>query len=445
MWQARASAARTIVRSAGVHHHRAGQDPLARELYDLPPQDLADAMIREKVSSLLLDRLRVDRPDLVDSLHRQPAFQEARARISTLVRHKTKVLNVIDGEAKAAGIGVSAVKGLAAQLAYSDPSLRDLGDLDLMVADANAAIRLTHRLLSHGYDFHAKEWPWIKRSVDSGVLYGQFSLKHGDETRHPAIDLHFGGYSIRHCGLYSVAARETMPGVSYYSMQQNLPLIVGNSAGDHEITTKDLIDLAIALRDPAIDWNLLLAELAEVNLLGFFKQMIEELAATSLQAVYRDSRLPALLKDVRREIPAPHRSLARQRRWAVTVLHSYATGARDSHTRAVITSGTALRYYWGDRMVRVRPRLNRSGPRLPALNNWTCVRLIPMAMLDTFRCGGNGLGPRPRPLTLAGTLEHLSTEIDIVHSPSGDIIRTVLGDFVPVVYNIEMPLSAYIE
>lgn len=445
MWQTQTSAARMIVRSAGIYHHHARQDPLPRELYNVPLQSLADAIIREKVSSLLLDRLRVDSTDLVDSLNRLPAFAEVRSRISTLVRHKANVLGVLDREAKAIGIEVSAVKGLAAQLAYPDPSVRDLGDLDLMVADADTAIRLTHRLLDYGYDFHSMEWPWIKRSVDSGVIYGQFSLKHGDVTQNPAIDLHFGGYSIRHCGLHALDVREPAPGLSYYSMQQNLPLIIGNSAGDHEITTKDLNDLALAMTDPAIDWALLLTELRAVNLLGFFKRMVDALEATSLQGIYQDSPLPALLKGVRREIPGPKLSWARQRRWAVTVLHAYDTGARHSRIHAGKTSLTALRYYWGDRTVKVRPRPNQSAPRLPALNNWTCVRLIPMAMLDGSRRNGDDSASRSRPLSLDGPLERLSAELNIVHSPNGDIVRTVLGDFVPVVYTLDFPLTGYAE
>src|SRR3984885_218212 len=428
-----ASNACRAVRLAGLYPSRFDLEQILGQLDTFPSADLSHAVVHEKVSSLLLQRLREHKPALVARLSAYRAFTEARARIDTIVHHKAAVLDLIGREAQALGIEVWAVKGLAAQRAYQDPDLRDLGDLDLMVDGVDAAIRLTDRLIASGYNFHSQEWPWIKRCVESGVIYGQFSLKHVAPERPPAIDLLFGGYSVRHCGLHPLTATRPRPGLSYYGTQANLPLIVGNAAGDHDITTKDLNDLAIAIEDPAVDWAAVLDQLDQVRLLGFFRRMIDELEATPARAVYRDSALRMLLPAGRREVPAPHPSWPRQRRWAVTVQHAFAVGARHSYIRAGITSLTAAHYYWGDRTIKMRPRPSWSRSRLPRLNSWTCVRLIPATLL---RQPDGQPEDQPRFLPTEGDQHRLSAELTAIRSPAGDIIRTALGDFVPAVYGV---------
>lgn len=431
---ARIYTARMIVRRAGLYSRRDGPQQLPSAFGTLSAEDLSAAIVDEKVSSLLLEQLREQRPGLVSELYRQPGFAQTRTRIETIVHHKASVLEVIDREASALGIEVWAIKGLAAQTGYHDPDVRDLGDLDLMVAGVDEAVRLTDRLMPVGYDFHSQEWPWVKRSVESGVIYGQFSLKHEAPERHPAIDLHFGGYSVRHCGLHPLGAWDRRPGLSYYGTQQNLPLIVGNAAGDHDITTKDINDLAIALEDPAIDWALVLEQLEAVHLLGFFRRMIDELDATPLRLLHRDSALSPLLADVRPEVPAPGPSFAQQRRWAATVLHAFAIGARHSYLRAGVTTMTAAHYYWGNRTLKVRPRGVGGPRRLPKLNNWTCLRLIPV---DALRHRSGASAPRrSRFLQVDGPCRSLSAELTAIRSPVGNIIRTPLGDFLPGVYRV---------
>jgi hypothetical protein len=432
------AAARMIVRQSGVYRGSVEGVPLPNELYSLEIEQLSESIVREKVSSLLLRRLHEHRPELVEKLSRQPTLSKARARIEALVRHEGDVLSLIGREAEALGFPVWAVKGLAARPKYHDPGVRDLGDLDLMVAGVDEAIRLTDRLCSAGYEFHGQELPWIKRSLETGVIYGQFSLKRGAPEQEPAIDLHFGGYSIRHCGLHRLGDGDRRPGLRYYSTQQNLPLIVGNAAGDHEITTKDLSDLAIAMTDEAIDWPTVLEELDEVKLLGFFRRMVDQLEATPLRSSYLDSPLPPLLKDVRREVPAPHPSGSRRRRWAATVSHAFAVGARHSSARAAVTSLSAARYYWGDRTMSVRSGKGRAVPRLPKLTSWTCVRLVPATMLRRLHDTDSDVSPGPRFLDVSGPERQLSDELVAISSPIGDVVRSCLGDFLPAVFHLDV-------
>ncbi|TDD15100.1 nucleotidyltransferase family protein [Nonomuraea diastatica] len=431
-------AARAAVRSAGVYGDSIADGALSR-LSALPISILSDALIDEKVSSLVLERLNGGRAGLVSGLYGQARFAEARARIEAVKRHKDEVLQMIDQQAGELGISVWAIKGLAAESAYPERMVRDLGDLDLMVATVDDAIRLTARLRTAGYDFDNLEWPWVKKSLESGVIYGQFNLNDGALENRPTIDLHFGGYSVRHCGLHPLDTGEQEPGLSYYDIQQNLPLIVANAAGDHDITTKDLNDLALALQNPSVDWDRLLRQLEAIKLLEFFKHMAEQLDATPLRRLYRDSALPPRLKKVRAETPAPRVSLMRHRRWAATVRHAYALGARHSYARAMVTTLSAARYYWGHRMVKVRSRAVRPGPRLPRLVNWTCVRLIPAAMVKQLRNGDDGAVAGPSFLPVRGIQRSLSAELTAIRSPVGDIIRTCLGDFVPAVYHVDDP------
>ena len=83
---ARTSAIRTVVRRAGLYHGVIARQPLPRQFDALPPEDLAGAIVHEKVSSLLLRRLQEDRPELVERLDRQRVYAEARARITVLTR-----------------------------------------------------------------------------------------------------------------------------------------------------------------------------------------------------------------------------------------------------------------------------------------------------------------------------------------------------------------------
>ncbi|MGP3928810.1 nucleotidyltransferase family protein [Nonomuraea sp. KM88] len=432
-------AARAAVRSAGVYGDSIVEDEALARLGAVPVALLADALIDEKVSSLVLERLKGGGAELAGGLHGQARFAEARARIEAVARHKDDVLPMVDRQARELGISVWAIKGLAAEGAYPERAVRDLGDLDLMVATVDDAVRLTARLREAGYDFDNLEWPWVKRSLESGVIYGQFNLNDGALENRPTIDLHFGGYSVRHCGFHPLGTGERKPGLSYYEIQQNMPLLVANAAGDHDITTKDLNDFGLALQDPSMDWDQLLRELEAIKLLGFFKRLAEELDATPLRPLYRDSVLPTRLKRVRAETPAPRVSLMWQRRWAATVRHAYALGARHSYARATVTTLSAARYYWGHRVVKVRSRAIRPGPRLPRLVNWTCVRLIPAALVKRLRSGDDGTAAGASFLPVRGPQRSLSEELTAIRSPVGDIIRTRLGDFVPAVYHVDDP------
>ena len=110
---------------------------------------------------------------------------------------------------------------------------------------------------------------------------------------------------------------------------------------------------------------------------------------------------------------------------------------RHSYRRAVTTSLTAARYYWRKRALQPRVAGPTAG-RLPRLNSWTCVRLVPTAALRR-PSAGDDTEPPARSLPIDGTEHGLSAELTIVRSPQGDIVRTSLGDFIPGVYTYTPP------
>src|SRR5262249_20226475 len=161
------------------------------------------------------------------------------------------------------------IKGLSARAWYPEPAMRDVGDIDLMVAAIDDAVRLAAGVRRLGYTFERKELPWLKRWPDADLVYGQFNLKAIKLYALPNIDIHFGGSSVRPCGPHRIAPRDRGPGLSYYTAQDNIPLLVGNAAGDHQITTKDLNDILRCLEGEDVDWEHVCRELDDVALLPF--------------------------------------------------------------------------------------------------------------------------------------------------------------------------------
>lgn len=430
--------ARELVRKSGLCEQHAGDAHTLNALEQLETADLAEAMLYEKVSSRILLRLReAGRDKDADRVFGHERFAAVRGRIEILDTYKDDVLGLLDKEARDLGIALWGIKGLAAQKRYTEPNLRDLGDLDLMVASFDAAVDLTERLRELGFRFNRRELPWLKRSRETGGIYGQFSLRSITPERMPGLDLHFGGYSVRHCGLHVLTDVDMTPGLSYFTLQQNMPLMVGNAAGDHRITTKDLNDLAVALTADEIDWRHLMRQLEAVDLTKFFAVMVDEFVryfdGYEAGAAYSKSELPALLDGVRREVPRPGGAGEQRKRWAVTVRHSYSLGVRHSRLRALQTTVSAARYYWGS----LQPKVTRGrGPRpqLPDLCNWKCVRLIPAEMFDRVLAGRDDMAEQRSFRTFEGPRSSLSRTSAVLHTAQGDVVRMPFGDFMPTVY-----------
>jgi Uncharacterised nucleotidyltransferase len=271
------------------------------------------------------------------------------------------------------GIRAAGMKGLASRQWYDDPSLRDFGDLDVWVDHERDAWALTERLRGDGYFYDPKELPWFKRDVATGSLYGQMRLRDESGPAAIVIDVHFGAYSVRHCDLLSVRPLEA-DGWSLLGVEDNFLCAVGNQAGDHFITLKDVNDLLLLLRNPAVDWLHVLSVLRTTGLYSFFN--------AQLKCVQQLQQLDGETAETVAKLAGPAWSEPRPplgdedwwTRWAATTMHAARSPRLNLLDRARATA-TGVVYY--GRPLHLRAGHSWRQTRL-RLNNWTCVRLVPL-------------------------------------------------------------------
>jgi hypothetical protein len=333
------------------------------------------------------------------------------------------------------GITVWGIKGVSARRFYEEHDVvRDLTDVDVMVRTAEEGFALATALLDRGYWYDERELPWLKRDVDR-TLYGQINLQYETPDEQPNVDIHFGGYSVRHCGLIPVTAPKAEAGLACYSMQDNIPVMVANAAGDHWVSMKDLNDLYIALTARDVDWETIDHQLRDVGLRAFFAHALALLRASHAldpaTAELVDERLHAAR--ARPEWPRPGNQLSWQRRWAVTTIHATRLGRRQSAWRAAVCGVSAARYYRRPLHLRLRRGMPGVATRLPPLNNWTCARLVPAELVDRLW----KLPPSPPGRFQTTDLIGGSTTgggVVAIRTAAGDLLKSARTVFVPTVY-----------
>jgi hypothetical protein len=318
--------------------------------------------------------------------------------------------------------------------------------MDIMVRSVDDAVRLTAVLRAQGYTFERRELPWLKRWPDTSTMYGQFNLKFIKLYGLPNIDLHFGGYSMRHCGLHHLREPDSQSGLSYYSRQDNILLLVGNAAGDHRITTKDVNDLLHCLDCEQVSWEHVLSELEAVALVPFSQVMLRRVQEACSLTLSQRATVENVLGTTRPEWPEPATHRSWERRRLATVKNAFRLGARHSYRRAITTTLTACRYYRKPLRLAVRRRRGWPVSRMPVLNPWTCLRLVPVELLKRIMTESDHAPLGPSRLGVTGPSEALSAELSIVRLPHGDIVRSNIGDFLPTVYyNLDRRLIALVD
>lgn len=405
-------------------------DQAAAMLTQLPIDDVAQTVLAQGTARQVVRRLEAVAPDLARQLREQPAVTRHLARIDGVAAGRASCLELLDEILKRIGISAWGIKGVAALRWYQDPADRDLGDVDVMVSSVVDGFALTAELLAAGYDYDERELPWLKRDYD-GTLYGQANLRSEPPGARPNIDIHFGGYSVRHSGRLPVPVMPGSHGLSYYDMQSNLPMIVGNSAGDCWITVKDMNDLYLALsRTDELDWPPLLESLREVRLLEFFNQMLRMLPRTHALEPATEELLARLTPLIgrSREWPAPGPQRSTVRRSLTTTLHAARLGLRRSPWHALVQASTAARYYSG--RLALRPRISNQRTDFPRLNNWTCIRLVPVTLVASKW----NIAARPSTHTEDVIPGDHSDTVTVIHTPSGDLLKAASTVFVPTVY-----------
>jgi hypothetical protein len=435
-----------VVRNAGVLAPRVSERRSVDDLEALAVRDLAAALITEKVCHRVLDLLTRHGSGRVDELMMEVDFANHMTRLQRVAETRTAIQAALDTAGRALEVPVWAIKGLSARGWYSEPALRDVGDIDLMVAGVDEAWRLAAVVRGWGYTFERKELPWLKRWLDDESLYGQINLKAVKLYALPNIDIHFGGYSVRHCGLHRLRPREVGSGLSCLGRQDNIPLLVGNAAGDHRITTKDVNDILRCLDGDEVNWEEVFAELGRVALVPFFTVMLRRVKEACTLTASQQEKVESMLARSRPEWPQPGVHRGWERRWLTTVTHAFRLGVRHSPRRAIAAALSACRYYWRPLRLTVKGRRGWPPPRMPALNPWTCVRLVPVELMERLMTESDHAPLGPTRLRVTGPREAISAELSVVRLREGDIVRSKIGDFVPTVhYTLDRRLMARVD
>ena len=287
----------------------------------------------------------------------------------------------LDAGATELGLSVAGIKGLATRSLYPDGSTRDVGDLDLMVTDVDEAWQLAGWLRGRGYEWYPEELPWLKRDAATGRVYGQVAVRKYVGPVPVRVDVHFAGYSVRHARLSPVTV--SGPGLHTWEPAENLPLLLGNAAGDYVIRLKDINDVTLMLEaEPRLDWEPALDRVQAVGLDRFWNAVVDEVLRTSELS----DRARALAKELRfagvRPEPVPLGEKEWGRRCRATVADAFRSGS--SPVQRVQRAWSAWRYYRRPLELRlVEPcRHGRANAGLlDSLRNDVCVRLVPTALV----------------------------------------------------------------
>lgn len=279
------------------------------------------------------------------------------------------------------GVPVAGIKGLATRSLYADGSTRDVGDLDVMVTDVDEAWQLAGWLRGRGYEWYPEELPWLKRDAATGRVYGQVAVRKYVGPVPVRVDVHFAGYSVRHARLSPVTV--TGDGLHTWEPAQNLPLLLGNAAGDYVIRLKDINDVTLMLEaEPRLDWEPALRRVRDVGLDRFWNALVDEVLRTSELS----DRARALATELRfagvKPEPVPLGDKDWGRRCRATVADAFRSGA--GPVQRLQRTWSAWRYYRKPLELRVVEPCQHGKANaglLDTLRNDVCVRLVPTSLV----------------------------------------------------------------
>jgi hypothetical protein len=258
---------------------------------------------------------------------------------------------------------------------YDNPRDRDAGDLDLMVDNVDDAWKLVWYFRTRGFDWCEYEWPWLKRDARSQNLYGQFQVWQEVRGQYLRFDIHFGGYSVRHCRL----SEWTISAVGYRpaTPTANLPCLLGNAAGDFLIRLKDVNDIVLLLRRGILNQQSVKSVVFGLGFERFWNALLSRTSEFAALTSDEQAALSELYVRGVRSQHVPFGAPSRTARTIATVLDATRVGREDRGLTGGLANGLgALRYY---------------STLVSDMSNSTCVRLIPprMLQLDNNAAGAN--------------------------------------------------------
>ncbi len=394
------------------------------------PERVAALLVRHKVSGIaqrVAERYSASATNEVAALlaHLRSLSAPAQRRRDTL----EDTLRLIE---QACGDDVRCwpMKGVSMEARYPAGVPRHIGDIDLQVSDVDDMWTLSQRLTRYGYVYSDAELPWFKRDVVSGSYYGQVRLVVPDRSR-MSIDIHGGWYSVRHCGLLPAPTYLGGPADALPSAEDDLSAAIVNAAGDHAVQAKLINDLVVLLGGP-LDHAMVVGQLAEAGLLPFLALVLTHVLAWCDLTDTQRGKLDLLMPDTAAEPAPPLDRDAPQMRAAVTVRHtadlapSLCDGDADAAQRIVDGAEEAYRTERPLRLTDAPPLT--LGPQ--TLNNWTCIRLVPVPLLASSVTPGRAA---PADSDEAVPSWSLTRQLAVVATPEGPLVRAGHELFVPTV------------
>lgn len=363
-------------------------------LADTPPERLVAFWYQQRVLRLAIHRIR--EVDHVLSPRLLMAGAERIGETDRRIRSLRQIWTTLGDICDQHGLAITGIKGMTMEPRYDGIGPRDLGDVDVMAHTADDAWRLVGWLRQHGWQYLAHELPWLKRTP-AGHLYGQAILHDEQGAR---VDIHFGGYSIRHnAWVPSPAGRRA--GLSVAGLDENFAYLLGNAAGDYVVRLKEINDLSVYLGAKDFDWPAARSMIVDLCLEGFWNALIDAADQTlNLRAAPRQLLRGMRIPHVRAESPAFGVPQLAERRRA-TVRHARRYHRRSSGRWGLRAALSASLYY------RMPLRMTVLGiPGLPSrhltrrLTNDRCVRLLPVSAAVAEAAPANVCGA-----TLDGSVE----------------------------------------
>ena len=416
-----------VVLSAGSVSPRYALDESVAAIERLGPEPAAQLYRRHKVRVLAAERLR-QRPAAAAA---RDCLELLRPDLDKLARSRAQLpvtLGVVRAAGEQLGIGVGVIKGVAAREWYDEVTHRDFGDLDLHVRSWSDARRLAERLRTEdGFVLDRRELPWLKRDAGTGALYGQILLT-DPASGHLGVDIHFGAYSVRHCTHLPIAVPPE-PGVHLVTGPDNVAAVINNAAGDHFASMKDVNDLIMAARRSPDGFRRGVAAAQRAELGGFLAILVRLLAATSAVPDLRPTLEPLLAGAPAEPVP-PVAEPSWTRRWTAVALHAFRVGRRTSVLEGIRLGLDAVGYYRKRLSLAIVPD-GPTGPPAPLrLTEHTCVRLVPLELLEERDDAGDLSGAAAG----TGTPRRIDDELEVVPTAAGDVIRVGREVFVPTVF-----------
>ncbi|MEV4556241.1 nucleotidyltransferase family protein [Kitasatospora sp. NPDC049285] len=404
-------------------------------LAEVGPAAAADLLFRHKISTMaratalrLADQGGEHRELLVELADRITARAAVMAdRWASSAAVGAAVTRFAEEE----GITWWTMKGFSFRPLYPAGTVRDVGDLDVLVGTVDDAWRLARRLRADGYIYLDIELPWFKRDLRTGELYGQIRLTTAERNR-LSIDIHAGPYSVRHCGLMPLgrtAGGGGTPG-GPVAFEDDIAAVVANAAGDRFITAKAVNDLLLSL-DRAPDARYLHETLDAAGLLPFLATCLGRVTAWCELTADQAQALAALLPDVAAEPVPPVDRADPAERCEITVAHARETALRVlglPPERADAVAASAREAYGKDHPLQVVPDAEAQPVDWAGLNNWTCVRLVPVELAAALVEPGAAAASAGR-----GEASALSEEMVREETGGGTLIRAIGDSFVPTV------------